>query len=597
MAKPPFPWIGSKEKIAPYILQLFPPKLTQYVEPFGGSGAVLLALPPDPNRLDIYNDLDAELVNLFSCIKECSNVLLRELRFLPIHGRKLFEYYRDFVAHKEVYFQNVQAEIECLGDRSCFTEEQAGELLPIFQERLALYDVKRAAAYYLAIRGSFSGTINSFGVKGLDVERFLKLFPPVSARLKDVPLENKNALQLIRERDKKGSLTRELRSLGIAVIFEEQNINSIYPESEFLIALHAAFAQSESESISANVRWGKRQSIKDGKVTFQYKTMLGYKKGVDGNPEIIPEEAETVRRIFERYLAGKSIQNIRQALEASGVRNAAGTTEWTASNLRSILTNEKYCGDALLQKSFIKDCISKKAILNTGQLPKVLIQDNHEAIVSREMFDAVQLEIARRRAQDGRTRKSAPTGCGKFSGKYALSGLLFCAECGTAYRRVVWTQHGEKRAVWRCTSRLDYGKRYCLHSPTLDEGPLQQAILSAVNSAMSDHGTLTAQLIDAMEQEFAPIPGESMSLGDIDRAMEGLGQQFNELLRKAADANNADSYTAQFQSISTAMAELKHRKAMILQIRQEQEQTNRRVQAVASVLKTASSELTEWDDI
>lgn len=149
MAKPPFPWIGSKEKIAPYILQLFPPKLTQYVEPFGGSGAVLLALPPDPNRLDIYNDLDAELVNLFSCIKECSNVLLRELKFLPIHGRKLFEYYRDFVAHKEVYFQNVQAEIECLGDRSCFTEEQAGELLPIFQERLALYDVKRAAAYYL----------------------------------------------------------------------------------------------------------------------------------------------------------------------------------------------------------------------------------------------------------------------------------------------------------------------------------------------------------------------------------------------------------------------------------------------------------------
>ena len=202
MAKPPFPWIGSKEKIAPYILQLFPPKLTQYVEPFGGSGAVLLALPPDPNRLDIYNDLDAELVNLFSCIKECSNVLLRELKFLPIHGRKLFEYYRDFVAHKEVYFQNVQAEIECLGDRSCFTEEQAGELLPIFQERLALYDVKRAAAYYLAIRGSFSGTINSFGVKGLDVERFLKLFPPVSARLKDVPLENKNALQLIRERDR-----------------------------------------------------------------------------------------------------------------------------------------------------------------------------------------------------------------------------------------------------------------------------------------------------------------------------------------------------------------------------------------------------------
>ena len=133
--------------------------------------------------------------------------LLRELKFLPIHGRKLFEYYRDFVAHKEVYFQNVQAEIECLG-RSLLLYGGAGRRTapPSFRSGWRFYDVKRAAAYYLAIRGSFSGTINSFGVKGLDVERSLKLFPPVSARLKDVPLENKNALQLIRERDKKGSL-------------------------------------------------------------------------------------------------------------------------------------------------------------------------------------------------------------------------------------------------------------------------------------------------------------------------------------------------------------------------------------------------------
>ena len=238
----------------------------------------------------------------------------------------------------------------------------------------------------------------------------------------------------------------------------------------------------------------------------------------------------------------------------------------------------------------------KKIIRIVPKGQQYITEGTHEAIVSREMFDAVQLEIARRRAQDGRTRKSAPTGRGKFSGKDALSGLLFCAECGTAYRRVVWTQHGEKRAVWRCTSRLDYGKRYCLHSPTLDEGPLQQAVLNAINSAMSDHGTLTAQLIDAMEQELAPIPSESMSLGDIDRAMEGLGQQFNDLLREAADANNSDSYTAQFQSISTAMAEFKRRKAIIQQLRQEQDQTDRRMQRVTMALKSTSNRLTEWDD-
>ena len=392
------------------------------------------------------------------------------------------------------------------------------------------------------------------------------------------------------------SYTRELRSLGIAVIFEEQNINSIYPESEFLIALHAAFAQSESESISANVRWGKRQSIKDGKVTFQYKTLLGYEKGPDGNPVIIPEEAETVRRIFEWYLAGKSVRDIRLTLVAGGFRNAVGTTDWTTSNLRSILTNEKYCGDALLQKTFVKDCISKKSIPNTGQLAKVLIQNNHEAIISHEMFDAVQLELARRRVQDGRSRKSAPTGRGKFSGKYALSGLLFCGGCGTAYRRVVWTQHGEKRAVWRCTSRLDYGKKYCLNSPTLDEEPLQQAILNAINSVMSDHSALAEQLRDTMEQELAPIPGESMSLGDIDRAIADLGRQFTALLSEAADADDADSYTAQFQSISTAMAEFKRRKAIIQQLRQEQDQTDCRMQRVTMALKSTSNRLTEWDD-
>ena len=392
------------------------------------------------------------------------------------------------------------------------------------------------------------------------------------------------------------SYTRELRSLGIAVIFEEQNINSIYPESEFLIALHAAFAQSESESISANVRWGKRQSIKDGKVTFQYKTLLGYEKGPDGNPVIIPEEAETVRRIFEWYLAGKSVRDIRLALVAGGFQNAVGTTDWTTSNLRSILTNEKYCGDALLQKTFVKDFISKKSIPNTGQLAKVLIQNNHEAIISHEIFDAVQLELARRRAQDGRSRKSVPTGRGKFSGKYALSGLLFCGECGTAYRRVVWTQHGEKRAVWRCTSRLDYGRKYCLNSPTLDEEPLQQAILNAINSVMSDHSALAEQLRDTMEQELSPIPGESMSLGDIDRAIADLGRQFTALLSEAADAGNADGYTARFQSISTAMAEFKRRKAIIQQLRQEQDQTDRRMQRVTMALKSTSNRLTEWDD-
>ena len=390
--------------------------------------------------------------------------------------------------------------------------------------------------------------------------------------------------------------TRELRSLGIPVIFEEQNINSIHPESEFLITIHGAFAQSESEDTSSRVRWGIQQSMRTGKANIQFKTLLGYKKGSDGEMVIVPEQAETVKLIYEMYLSGKTLRSIKESLEARGLRNAAGTTEWTTSNLRTILSDEKYCGDVLRRKTFIRDCISKQVVKNTGQRPKYLIQNHHDAIIPREQFDAVQFEMARRKAQTDRSRKSVPTGMGKYSGKYALSGLLFCGECGTAYRRVVWTQHGEKRAVWRCTSRLDYGKKYCKDSPTLDEEPLQQAVLAAINASMSDHGALTAQLTDAMEQELAPIPGESMSPGDIDRAIAELGKQFDHLLLEASGAGDAEEYAERFRAISTTMEELKRRKANIQNIRQEQEQVTRRVQAAVSVLDGLSAELTQWDD-
>ena len=180
------------------------------------------------------------------------------------------------------------------------------------------------------------------------------------------------------------------------------------------------------------MRWGKRQAMKSGHVTMQYKQLLGYEKGPDGKPRIVPEQAETVRFIYDRYLAGDSIQEIKAALEERKVPTVSGKEVWMGSHIRSILTNEKYCGDVLLQKTFIQDCISKKVIPNTGQLPKYLIQNHHEGIVSRETFDAVQLEMARRNAKTGATRKSTPTGRGKYSGKHVLSNLLFCGECGTA---------------------------------------------------------------------------------------------------------------------------------------------------------------------
>lgn len=182
---------------------------------------------------------------------------------------------------------------------------------------------------------------------------------------------------------------RVLKDLGIAVIFEKENINTLETDSEILITMMGAFAQAESESISANVRWGKRQAMREGKAIIQYKKLYAYKRGEDGNPEIIPDQAAVVQDIYNQYLAGASLRMIKDKLEAEGILNASGETEWTLSSIRNILTNEKYCGDVLLQKTYISDCISRKVIKNTGQLPMYLVQNHHEGIVSRETFDTL----------------------------------------------------------------------------------------------------------------------------------------------------------------------------------------------------------------
>ena len=390
--------------------------------------------------------------------------------------------------------------------------------------------------------------------------------------------------------------TRELRQLGIPVIFEKENLNSISWESEFLLTLYGAFAQSESESISKNVSWGKRQAMKEGKVTIQYKHLLGYIRGADGKPEIVPDQAEIIRFIFKRYLAGDTLRAIKAQLEAEQVPYITGEVAWNLSTLQSILQNEKYCGDVIMQKTFRKDCISKETVVNTGQLPKYWTQNHHEAIVSREIFDAVQEETARRKAMASGTKKSAPTGLGKYSSKHALTGLLICGECGMPYRRVVWTQKGMKRPVWRCVNRLDHGKTLCKHSPTLDEKPLQEAVLAAVNILMSRKDELSNGVVSEMIQELAPVPGEVLSLADIERAIGDLAHRFDQLMDKTDGEESIQRNLDQFREISEQLAALKERRAHVLGVQAENELMAKRLQRAAAVMEMAPAEVTEWNE-
>lgn len=284
---------------------------------------------------------------------------------------------------------------------------------------------------------------------------------------------------------------RLLREINVDVYFEEQGIHSIEKGSEFYITVYGSIAQSESENISANVRWGKEQSAREGNVPFHYKNFLGYRKGDDGKPEIVPEEAEIIRYIYERFLAGDSHHTIMKNLQEKRIRTPAGKEIWTYGTIHSILTNEKYMGDAIINKTYTVDCISKKKKRNDGERAKYYVENNHPAIIDRATFGKVQEELARRSGLQKVKQVGTKTELGKYSSKYAFTKLLVCGECGTPYRRCTWTSAGKKRVVWRCISRLDYGKKYCHNSPTIGEDELKSAVMNAIQTvAMQNTGLL-----------------------------------------------------------------------------------------------------------
>ena len=386
---------------------------------------------------------------------------------------------------------------------------------------------------------------------------------------------------------------RALKELGIGIIFEKENINTLEMDTELIITFMSAFAQSESESISANVRWGKRQAMKEGKTSVNFKKLYGSFLDSEGNPRVDSDQAEVIRGIYNRYLQGASLRMIRQELEAAGIPNPAGSEKWGIDQIRSILSNEKYCGDVLMQKTFIQDCISKKVVKNTGQLPMYLIQNNHPAIVSREVYQAVQAEKARRSATASPSTKTSSTGRTCYASKFALSERLVCGGCGTLYRRCTWKRNGKTRIVWRCVSRLDYGTKYCHQSPTMDEEPLQRAILTAISSVMASKEKINGLITDAALEETGKLPNSAMTLGDINRRLEELEAEFDTLFNQSG---SIDKNTIRFSQIANEMASLKEQREKISTQLRNNEAAQAHVHTIAAVLEQEDHRLTEWDE-
>ncbi len=391
-------------------------------------------------------------------------------------------------------------------------------------------------------------------------------------------------------------IVRMLKANGIGVIFEKENINTLTESSEFLITLFSGFAQAESESLRGNILLGLRQSMKEGKVTFQYKKMLGYRRGADGKPEIVPEEAATVRRIYTRYLEGASLGDIKKELEADGIPTAEAVQGWSYQVIRNILTNEKYYGDALLQKTYTTDCISKKVVKNLGDLPMYHVERNHPGIVSKDMFQRVQAEMARRTSKRKVMQKSGKTEQGKYSAKYALSELLVCGECGTPYKRCTWARNGKKRIVWRCISRLEFGTKYCHESPTLDEDRLHRAIVAALN----EYGAIREEVL-AAALELASMAqchgGEgSVSLLELKQRLETLTTEQTVLLDKVLENMDDTELNEQLLALSNEKQDILEQISQLQQNEEQQALQASRMEAQRAWLAQQPAVFTEYED-
>lgn len=387
---------------------------------------------------------------------------------------------------------------------------------------------------------------------------------------------------------------RALKELGIGVYFEKENINTLQMDTELILTFMGAFAQSESESISANVKWGKKQAMREGKVNFPISRLYGYTTDENGELVIQVEQAEIVKEIYRKFLLGHSVRMIRDALNADGIP-AKGGKEWQFASVQGIITNEKYCGDVLMQKTFKPDVMTGKVVKNTGQLPMYLIRNNHPAIVSRETYQAAQAEMARRSAGKSPSTKNAPTGRSCYSSKYALSERLVCGECGTRYQRCTWHRKNKVRVVWRCVSRVEYGTKYCKASPTMDEGPLQQAIMEAINSSMEPKEELAQLITDTMIHEVITIPDSTVTLGEIKRRLKELEAEFDSMLENPP-RDNMEAYLNRFQEIKNEMASLKEQREKIsVQLRKNAE-AQERIQNTRIALDRANHHMTEWDE-
>ena len=376
---------------------------------------------------------------------------------------------------------------------------------------------------------------------------------------------------------------RQLKEKGVEVYFEKENIYTMDSKGELLITIMSSLAQEESRSISENVTWGQRKRFADGKVSLPYKHFLGYEKGEDGLPKIVEEQAETVRLIYKLFLEGHTTSGIAKLLTGESISTPAGKQKWQGSTVESILTNEKYKGDAILQKKYTVDFLTKRQKVNEGEVPQYYVENSHPGIVTPEVFDITQHEMKRRKAIGYTSRTSC------FSGK------IVCGECGGFYGSKVWHSTSQyRRTIWQCNQKFKNDDK--CQTPHLCEEDLKRAFVAAFNNLMSNKKAI----LDGYDEVIQTLT-DNTALDAESARFHNESDIVFELIRKCVDENarttlDQDDYQRHYNELAARYEVTKKRLSELGEQRLDRRAKHEKLVGFIATLAKRDGLLTEFDE-
>lgn len=465
------------------------------------------------------------------------------------------------------------------------------------EEQLTSYEAQ--VTYYESyIKGKpeyeFAGIFADEGISGTNTKHRVEFNKMIEAALagkfdmiitKSISRFARNTLDCLK-------YVRLLKEKGVAVYFEKENIDTMDSKGEVLLTILSSLAQDESRNISENSRWDIVRRFQQGKVRVNHKRFLGYDKDKNGELIINEKQAEIVRRIYKEYLEGKGIRAIARGLEEDNILTGAGGRKWHDSTIQKILRNEKYSGDALLQKTVTVDFLTHKRVKNKGEVQQYYVEDSHPPIISKETFQRVQEEIDRRANLVGYSEETKS----RHTNKYAFSGKIVCGNCGSKFRRKRWGGNEKyKKYVWLCANHIDNGNEAC-NMQAVDEEKLKAAFVKSINKVIENRETFISNMMENINRVLESKE-DSNELKVINERLEELKEQMMNLVRlNVRSGLDNQIYDDEYQRLEEEMQQLKEKKANFDNTDLIREKGLQKVKEIKKVLDGREDIIKKFDD-